>query len=176
MNEYQNTPLQAPADPSTAEDANDYGRLRGRIVDALEAMIVNFERLIANRSREELHQAAQDGGWGVVEILSHIQDWEEVTHDRVRRLLEEDHPQLEDYDDTLWAIEHDYGSQDGHVVFSHVSDLRRELVERLRGLDEHAWQRQATLCGHGDISLLWLMENLVKHDVRHLRQTREVFG
>jgi hypothetical protein len=179
-NNYVNRPFQSPADPSgaagTPAEESGVGVLPERIVDALEATIVNFGRLIENRSSEELQQAAQDGGWGVVEILAHLQDWEEVTHERVRSILEEEHPELEDYDDTLWAIEHDYGSQDGHTVFSHISDLRQDLVDRLRDLDDGTWQRTASLSGHGEITLAWLMEWLVSHDTRHLGQARDVFG
>ena len=146
------------------------------IIEALEGTILSFERLIENRSREELQQAAQDGGWGIVEILAHVRDWEEVNQERVRSILGKDHPVLEDYDDTLWAIEHDYGSQDGHKVFHDIAELRQQLVERLRGIDHDAWQRGAELSGYGEISLLWLMENVVRHDAEHLSQAREVFG
>lgn len=180
MNDYQERPFQASTDMSgatgTSAGESGDGSPPERIIDALEATIVNFQRLMENRSREELQQAAQDGGWGIVEILAHVRDWEEVHHERVRSILIEDHPVLEDYDDTLWAIEHDYGSQEGHKVFHDIAELRQDLVERLRELDQDAWQRGAVLSGHGEITLTWLMENLVRHDAKHLNQARDVFG
>ena len=60
---------------------------------------------------------AQDGGWGLVEILPHLRDWELIFRDRVALILEEEEPALEEYDDSLWAIEHDYRDQDPQVAF-----------------------------------------------------------
>jgi len=163
------------AGDSPASEA-DAGLTPAVILDALEATIVSLERLLEGRSSEELRQAAQDGGWGIVEILSHIQDWEEVAHERVRSILEQTRPELEDYDDSLWAIEHDYGSQNGHTVLACIVELRSQLVERLRHLEPASWQRQAILAGEGEITLRWLMQRLVEHDARHIGQAREVFG
>lgn len=181
MNNHTNTPYPASSESNGAAggpppSGGAEGSAPAVIIDALEATVVSLERLLAGRSSEELRQAAQDGGWGIVEILSHIQDWEEVAHERVRRILEETRPELEDYDDSLWAIEHDYGSQDGHEVLACIAELRRELVERLRPLELASWQRPAILTGEGEITLHWLMQRLMRHDAKHIGQAREVFG
>jgi hypothetical protein len=79
-------------------------------------------------------------------------------------MLEEDRPGLEEYDDSLWAIEHEYGTQDGHEVVRQFTDLRCSLVERLRDLDDDEWQRTAVLPSGGEITLMWLMGNLTRQD------------
>jgi hypothetical protein len=162
----------------TADNGNGGHEERsiGSILGALESVLVDFERLMADRSREDLQKPAQDGGWGVVEILPHLLDWEEITHDRVWRLLEEDRPELEEYDDSLWAIEHEYSSQDPYEVFRRFTELRHELVARLRELDDAAWQRTAILGEHGEITLQGLMNAIVDHDAKHLAQARDVIG
>lgn len=147
-----------------------------RIIEALESTPVRFERLIENRSADELRRAAQDGHWGIVEILSHVLDWEEIFHERVTRILRTSRPELEAHDDTLWAIEHDYGSQDGHAVFARFAGQRQALVEELRGLGEEAWERTAVLEGRGEVSLRGLMQALIEHDLRYVGQARDVLG
>lgn len=180
MYEFSSRPFLATGDPSSgavpAPGDTDSELGPARIIDELEATIARFDRLVANRSSEELSQAAQDGRWGIVEILSHLQDWETVFHERVRRILKEDRPWLEDYDDSLWAIEHDYGSQDGHDVFARFSDQREALVSRLRTLETEDWERTADFAGRGEITLRWLLQWLVEHDIRHFGQARDVFG
>lgn len=180
MREQQNRPCLVPDDGSGLAGASGQAPNETRspesVIDALAAVLVTLKRLLADRSSEELQQAAQDGHWGVVEILSHLQDWEEITHERVWRILEEHRPEIEDYDDTLWAIEHEYGSQDGHQVFAHIAQLREELVHRLRALDASDWQRSAILRGHGEITLMWLMSDLINRDARYLQQVREALG
>lgn len=177
MREYQKVPFLAAADASgePVETSHD-GRSPEVIVDALESTVVSLERLISDRSADELQQAARDGGWGAVELLAHMRDWEEISKERVRRMLEEDRPVLEEYDDSLWAIEHEYGTQDGHEVVRQFAGLRRSLVERLRNLDDDEWQRTAVLPSDGEITLMRLMSNLTRQDARHLDQIREALG
>ena len=161
----------APLDPAgdSAERSAD------RILDALETMATDVDRLIADRSAEELQRPSQDGGWGVVEILAHLLDWEEITVDRVGRVLAEARPELEEYDDSLWAIEHEYSSKDPFEVAGRFTALRRELVERLRALDDAGWQRTALLGGQ-EVRLRSLLGSVVDHDAEHLGQARDVLG
>ena len=174
-------PGASPAEPAAGngngnDQADHAERAIGGILSALETVVVDFERLIADRSREDLRKPAQDGGWGVVEILPHLLDWEEITHDRVWRILAEDRPDLEEYDDSLWAIEHEYGSQDPHQVLRRFTALRRELVGRLRELDDAAWRRTALLGARGEVTLRWLLNTMVDHDATHLVQARDAIG
>lgn len=146
------------------------------LLDRLETNLDVLGKLIANRSTDELQQAAQDGEWGVVEILAHLQEWEEITHERVWRILDEDCPELEEYDDSFWAIDHDYGTRNGHEVFASTMELRRELLERLRALVPESWERTAILADRGEIDLAWLMRNLARHDEKNIARTREALG
>lgn len=145
------------------------------ILAALEALPEEIDRLVADRSLEELRRPSQDGGWGVVEILAHLLDWEEITADRVARIRGEKRPALEEHDDSLWAIEHEYSSKDPFAVVERFDALRRKLVERLRLLDEAGWERTAQL-GKGEITLRGLLGSLASHDAKHLAQARDVLG
>jgi hypothetical protein len=76
MREYQKVPFLSAADASgAAVETPQEGRSPEVIIDALESMVVSLERLIANRSADELRQAGRDGGWGAVEVLAHMRDW-----------------------------------------------------------------------------------------------------
>ncbi|MGB3307831.1 MAG: DinB family protein [Thermomicrobiales bacterium] len=149
-------------------------RDRATILNALVAVLVDFERLLEGKSQEALTQPSHDGGWGMVEILPHMRDWEEINHQRIARILEEDRPTLECLDDSLWSIEHDYSSQDPHKTFEQFRNLRSALVAHVSDLDEEAWARGAVLEGTGEITLHWLLDDICEHDVVHLAQAREV--
>ena len=52
-------------------------------------MPVEFERLILrDADRDDLTRPAPDGGWGVVEILPHLRDWEDIYFDRAVAIAE----------------------------------------------------------------------------------------
>lgn len=152
------------------------GRSVEAVVAALAALPVELGRLIEGKSRDHLMKPAQDGGWGLVEILPHLRDWEEIVSERVTAILEQDEPTLEEYDDSLWAIEHGYRDQDPHASFEAFVALRTALVERLRGLDPAAWNRVGILPKRGRVTLHWLLDSLCNHDTKHLVQARDVLA
>jgi len=163
-----------------SRDRSAAGEVSARSIDGIVAALASvpdeLSRLLANRSREDLTQPAQDGGWGIVEILPHFHDWERVIRDRVDRILTEQTPELEEHDDSLWAIEHDYSSQDPLAVLAAFREQRAALVELLESLDDSAWNRDARLPKHGRITLHWLLNNVCDHDARHMMQVRDVLA
>lgn len=146
---------------------------RAELVERLEAVPATILRLVGDRSADDLRQPSQDAGVGVVEILCDQQDWEEITGERVARMLHEDTPELELYDDSLWSIEHDYASRDSDDVIEAFTGLRAQLVEILSGLDEEGWNRTAILGEHGEVTLAWLMERVLSHDEDHIAEIME---
>lgn len=146
---------------------------RAELVERLEAVPATILRLVGDRSADDLRQPSQDAGVGVVEILCDQQDWEEITGERVVRILHEDTPELEMYDDSLWSIEHDYASRDSDDVIEAFTGLRAQLVELLSGLDEEGWNRTAILGEHGEVTLAWLMERVLSHDENHIAEIME---
>lgn len=162
------------------ERSRGSGNTSARSIDGIKTALASvpdeLARLLADRSPEELSQPSQDGGWGIVEILPHFVDWERVIRSRVDRILAEDTPVLEEHDDSLWAIEHDYSSQDPMTALAAFRDQRLALVEFLEALDEAAWRRGGILPKHGDITLHWLLDNVCDHDARHLMQVKDVLA
>jgi hypothetical protein len=146
------------------------------VVAALAAVPGDLERLINGKTAEDLAQPAQDGRWGLIEILPHFCDWEEICLDRVNRILNEDVPALEDYDDSLWAIEHEYSQQDPIKTLRQFTELRGALVERVGNLAPEQWEREAVLPKRGRITLFWLLDNLTAHDAKHVVQARDVLA
>lgn len=143
------------------------------ILGQLESVVVQFERLIENRSRESLQQPGQDGRWGVVEVLCHLRDWEDVIHDRIWQIVQGERPEFDDPDVMMWALEHDYGAQDAHEVFQELRALRCSLIDRLRETGESAWERTGILSGRGEMTLREFLQHVVEHDHRYLEEARE---
>jgi hypothetical protein len=123
--------------------------------------------------REALMRPAFDGGWGIVEVLPHLRDWEEIYLDRAYRILNEDTPALPGFDDTLWSIERDYRGQDPYETFAGLSALREELVALLRGATPEQWERIGVHGAYGEITLHWMADHICDHDHEHLQQARD---
>jgi len=143
---------------------------------ALEAFPEELGRAVAGHPDEALSRPGRDGGWGVVEILSHLRDWEEIFLARVRAVLAEDRPALPAYDDELWAVERDYRAQDPRQAYEQFRALRAELVEVLRDLPPTAWERVGEHSAAGPVSLRWLAAQIHEHDCLHLDQIQDVLA
>jgi hypothetical protein len=146
------------------------------VLRALAGLPTELDRLIDGKPDDVLTQPAQDGGWGMVEILAHLRDWEEVFHGRLWAMLEQDRPHLEVLDDSLWAIERNYREQKPRKVFGRFRELRQILTEKVDGLDEAEWQRVGIHPRRGEITVHWLLDRLCDHDADHLERARDVLG
>lgn len=143
------------------------------LIALLEATPREFARIIEGESRERLAQPASDGDWGVVEILPHIGDWEEVAAFWTKRILNEDAPVLESVDDSLWAIEHDYANDDPFEALERFAQMRYALVQVLQELDDADWQRTAVHAVNGQMTLHQFVDRMCDHDARYLAQARD---
>lgn len=163
-------------DPTLREEARSPSRSPETVLRALAGFPVELDRLIDGKPDDVLTQPAQDGGWGMVEILSHLRDWEEVFHGRLWAMLEQDRPQLTVFDDSLWAIERNYREQKPRQVFARFRELRGILTDRVEELDDAAWQRVGIHPRRGEITVHWLLDRLCDHDANQLERARDVLG
>jgi hypothetical protein len=161
-------------------------RTRETILSELAAFPGEFQRLVIRpRDREALLRPAADGGWGVVEILPHLRDWEEVYAERIVAIVETDVPRLPSFDDSLWVIERDYRGQDPVETLEDLTEIRGKTVDLLTRLPPEAWQREAIFetetpqeLWHTEgktastwrITLHWLCDEMCDHDREHLNQ------
>jgi hypothetical protein len=156
---------------------NKVRRDRETVLEELAAFPDAFERLaMRNHTREEWLAPAADGGWGIVEILPHLRDWEEIYQDRAETILREDRPRLPAYDDALWAIERDYRAQDPAETLRQFRDLRQALVALLTAASADAWQREGEHSAYGRITLHWLADHICDHDQEHMQQALDALA
>ncbi|MGH2547748.1 MAG: DinB family protein, partial [Thermomicrobiales bacterium] len=161
-------------------------RARESILSELAVFSSEFQRLVMrSHDREALLRPAADGGWGVVEILPHLRDWDEVYADRIAAIVEIDVPRLTSFDDSLWSIERDYRGQDPVETLEDLTEIRGKTVELLSQLPADAWEREAIFeteallelwqsegvpASDRRITLHWLCDQMCDHDREHLNQ------
>lgn len=159
--------------PNLYGDGGGARRDVDEILSVLAATPVEFARLIEGKSAEALSRPASDGGWGVIEILPHLRDWDEVYLSWIQSVLHEEVPKLENVDDSLWSIEHDYANEDIEDVCVQFGEHRNGLVNMLQNIDRSEWDRQAVHPLRGRLTLLQMADRMCDHDARHLEQARD---
>ncbi|MCA9859409.1 MAG: DinB family protein [Thermomicrobiales bacterium] len=152
-------------------------RSREEILEELAAFPDELRRLLFSAHDDDaLYRPGSDGGWGIVEILPHLRDWEEIFFERAQCIVSEDDPEIPGYDDALWPIERDYSGQDPRIVFDEFAQIRKNHVEFLYTLPAEAWDRTGQHSLYGRITLTWLEDHVCDHDSEHLDQAREVLA
>jgi hypothetical protein len=148
-------------------------RNTAEILDLLASIPGEFARLAEGKSREALAKPATDGEWGVVEILPHLRDWDEVYFTWITTVLNEESPELNEVDDSLWAIEHDYANEDVNDVLDRFAEHRAGLVDLIAQLEDSDWQRPGIHHELGRLTLHQLADRMCDHDARHLAQAKD---
>lgn len=138
----------------------------------LEAFPDRLRQLIAGRSASELREPASDGGWGAVDNLCHLRDWQRVFVERARRILADENPVLEGLDDSLWEIERNYRGDDPARALDAFAASRAEFVALLRGAEPGQWDRRGAHTLRGPLTLRLVGQHLRDHDREHDRQLR----
>ncbi len=123
-------------------------------------------------------QTATDGadGWSVLEVVCHLNDFEQVFLDRAHLILEYDLPHIEHVDQDALVISNRYAEQNLRDVFASYVAKRREYLALLRGLSPDQWQRKAIHYTWGEMAMVELATNTTLHDVNHIEQIVKALG
>jgi hypothetical protein len=112
--------------------------------------------------------------WSVRQIVAHLSDSEIAATFRLRRLIAEDNPTLEAYDENAWAARLDYDKRKPSQSLETFRRLRQENYELLRGLAVDVFARTGNHTERGLISLLELVKLIAAHPETHALQIRRV--
>lgn len=159
-------------------DSPAAGQLAGvaGLIASLAAFPDELGRMLQGYPVDALKRPASDGGWGVIENLGHLRDWEEIYLSRVEAILDQDHPELPQYDDQLWEIEHDYRGQDPAKVLERLRGQRQRLVDILQSVPAEAWTRTGKIGPGTNVTLEEVVRDIRQHDVEHARAIDEALA
>ena len=124
---------------------------------------------------EELEARRAPGRWNAREIVHHLADSEMTSAIRLRRLLAEDRPQIQGYDQDEFArkLYYDRPHETSLELFKYARLATAELLERLQPAD---WLREGTHSESGPYSVETWLTIYAQHAHKHARQIREARG
>ncbi|MFB3092997.1 MAG: hypothetical protein ACE1ZN_01150, partial [Dehalococcoidia bacterium] len=93
-----------------------------------------------------------------------------------RRLVEEDGPTLEPYDQEARAIERSYQGEDIRRLHTALRAFWGGLAYQLEGLPDEQWERGGTHPETGPVTVRSRAEDEVEHAQAHLEQLKAVRG
>ena len=150
------------------------------LVSRLHAMPALLEDCAQALPRSEWTRQPAPGLFSLVEHCCHLRDLEEEGYMlRLRRMLREERPSLDDFDGGAVAARRAYPSQDLRGALQAFTDARTANLALLSSLDVRALCRMATFGDHGTITIEGLAQLMLEHDAGHrteLEQLLQAFG
>ena len=120
---------------------------------------------------EEMDAKPASGGWSVREIVHHLADSETTSAIRLRRLLAEERPVIQGYDQEEFArrLHYERPYESSLELFRYARLATAELLECLEPAD---WLREGTHSESGRYSVETWLSIYAVHAHRHARQIR----
>jgi hypothetical protein len=113
--------------------------------------------------------------WSIAEVLEHLAHVE--SHGfrvRVERMVREENPLLEAYDQVAYAASGQYSEREAEESFAHFEEQREDNIAYLNGLPLGVVHRTGQHEGIGGITVGQLLNEWAFHDMGHIRQIAEL--
>jgi DinB superfamily len=138
------------------------------LLNQLEEMPVFLQKSMIALPSQRLQCQPEKDDMPLVEHLWHVRDCDSDLYAlRIRRVLQEDKPNLDPVDVGIWPELRSYRNRNGDLAISEFVELRAGLVRELREVDEEGLARTGVLADGSEINVLGLVAQLAEHDRDH---------
>lgn len=114
------------------------------------------------------------GKWSAAEIVHHLADSEMTSAIRLRRLLAEENPQIQGYDQDHFAIRLGYNARPVEPSLEAFRWARAATVPLLEAMTADDWQREGTHSEHGRYTAEDWLRIYGDHAHQHAAQIRRL--
>jgi DinB family protein len=148
---------------------------REALLDRFRAGYAQVEAALAGITDAELDHPAPDGGWTARQVAHHLADSEATAYIRLRRLIAEDDPFIQGYDEPEYArrLHYDRPIASSLAVLRSVREASLSLLESLTPTE---WERSGTHEESGAYSVDRWLEIYANHSHEHAEQIRTARG
>jgi hypothetical protein len=144
-------------------------------IATLEATPEILRGLLASVTEEQTLWKPAADRWSIAEVLEHMSHTEgHGFRIRAERMVKEDNPVLEVYDQEKLAAEGQYAGREAEDSFDHFEEQREDNVAWLTSLPARVASRKAQHQELGTITLEQLLNEWAFHDLGHIRQIAEI--
>ena len=115
-----------------------------------------------------------EGKWSACEIVQHLADSEMTSAIRLRRLLAEDRPAIQNYDQDDYAARLKYNERDMQPALDALRGARSSTAQLLRMMSEEDWQREGSHPEHASYTAEDWLKIYAAHAHNHASQIQRL--
>ena len=139
-----------------------------------EQTVGALERLVAGMDDPALRRPEAPGRWSILEVVQHLADSELVYGYRIRMIVSHPTPDIQGFDQDLWARELDYRGRKMADALSEFRSLRESNLRLLRSLGPEKIERYGNHSERGKESVAKMLKLYAAHDLVHLKQIERI--
>lgn len=115
-----------------------------------------------------------EGKWSACEIVQHLADSEMTSAIRIRKLIAQDRPAIESYDEAAFAVRLKYNERDVQPALNALRGARSTTTQLLRMLTEEDWKREGSHPEHTSYTAEDWLRIYAAHAHNHAAQIRRL--
>jgi hypothetical protein len=147
---------------------------RNVLINKYAAGFSEVESALSDFPVDKLTAKPLAGKWSAAEIIQHLADSEMTSAIRLRRLLAEDFPVIQGYDQDKFAERLRYNERDVSPALEAFRAARSTSLQILHNLSEEDWQREGWHTESGRYSVEKWLEIYAAHAHGHADQIRRL--
>jgi len=130
------------------------------------------EQALEGFPTDRLTERPFPGKWSAREIIHHLGDSETHSALRIRKLLAEESPVIQGYDQDLYAVRFRYNERDHGAAFAAFRAARENTVPIIEAMSDAEWQRAGTHTQSGHYTAETWLRIYAAHAHGHADQLR----
>ena len=147
---------------------DDYRR---RLLERYRLQPAVYQDRLRGQDGASVRAAIKPGEWSAHQLVFHVCAVDEQAYGpRLLRILRDDRPKLEDFDEVAWMTDHYDPGEAPEAILERWGVARQTLADTLQTASLEAWNRAGMHAFHGERTLQWWLERGVAHGEDHLRQ------
>ena len=143
---------------------------RQELVNQYKAGFDEVARNLADFPQDSLTAHPIPGKWSAAEIIHHLADSETISGQRLRRLLVEDHPLIQGYDQDEFAARLRYNEREIGPALEAFRAARSTSAQLLDVMTDEDWHREGTHSESGSYSAEDWLKIYAAHGHNHAAQ------
>jgi hypothetical protein len=149
---------------------------REALIAQIEALPQQLEELTAAASEEQLVRPYRERGWNARQVIHHLADSHMHAYTRSKRIVAEENPTLQPYNQVVWAGFEDASTGPLEPSLTLLRGMHARWAAFFRSLPEFAWTRTAFHPERGTVTLEAQLQLDANHGARHLGHIRLGLG
>ncbi len=133
-----------------------------------------MEQVIASLDDATLRRPEKPGKWSILDVVQHLADSELVYGYRIRMIVSHPTPDIQGFDQDLWAKELDYSKRRMADALAEFRSMREANVRLLKALGPEKLARYGNHSERGKEAVSHMLKLYAAHDLVHLKQIERI--